>query len=96
MRSQTALGPLRGAPRPNSVPFARPLRFDHTKHGARTLLRQLARSIGLWRERIRSRHQPRGLSNVDDPLLRDIGLTRGALPWKAATPFLEIAASSPE
>jgi uncharacterized protein YjiS (DUF1127 family) len=96
MRSQIALGPLRGAPRPNSLPFGRPLRFDHTKHGARTLLRQLARSIGLWRERIRSRHQLRGLSDLDDHLLRDIGLTRGALLWKAVRPFLEIAASSPE
>jgi uncharacterized protein YjiS (DUF1127 family) len=87
MRSQTTLGPLRAAQRPATLPFAGSLQADHTKHGARALLRQIARSIGVCMERVRSRRQLRALSHLDDHLLHDIGLTREGLLSEAEKPF---------
>jgi uncharacterized protein YjiS (DUF1127 family) len=87
MRPQTTLGPLRAAQRPTTLPFAGSLQADHTKHGARALLRRIARLILVWRERVRSRRQLGALSHLDDHLLRDIGLTREALVSEATKPF---------
>src|SRR5262249_9973889 len=79
MRSQTAFGRLDAAPQPNILLFPGPRQSDHSKHRVRALLQPLARSIRFWRAQALARQQLRSLSDLDDHVLRDIGLTRQAL-----------------
>lgn len=48
------------------------------------LLRQLQATLQLWSRRARSRRE---LRELDDHLLRDIGISRGVAEHEAAKPF---------
>jgi uncharacterized protein YjiS (DUF1127 family) len=43
--------------------------------------------FGVWQQRVRSRHQLRDLSRIDDHLLKDIGLNRHELLCEGSKPF---------
>ena len=79
--------PLRTTSGP--VPVARrPLHRDGTKHIR--LNAAVQQAIGLLRrllEAMRSRRQLGGLCHLDDHILKDIGLTRSELLYKAKRPF---------
>jgi uncharacterized protein YjiS (DUF1127 family) len=63
--------------------------------GGRAMLR-LRRLLAGWRERIRERRRLRGLSTLDDRLLRDIGFTRSELRHRAAQPFWRAGSAQAE
>jgi uncharacterized protein YjiS (DUF1127 family) len=52
-----------------------------------TALHRVTALFGFWRERIRARRQLRGLCQLDDHILKDIGLTRSALRCEAEKAF---------
>ncbi|HEX3497920.1 MAG TPA: DUF1127 domain-containing protein [Stellaceae bacterium] len=63
----------------------------HRDRRETTLLRRLDTALGAafdrllaWQERARSRHMLRGL---DDHMLRDIGIDRGAAEQEGSVPF---------
>ena len=57
---------------------------DRSERGRAAALRRIAAAIGLWRRRARSRQQ---LCELNDHLLKDIGLSREAARFEAAKPF---------
>lgn len=71
MTLQTTLGPARDAARPPHIGGAR-----HASIGAR--LRMAIDLLQGWRERMRSRRRFRNLCELDDHILKDIGLARSA------------------
>ena len=80
MTSETIFGSARTMQRP---------RHGGTSYvGPGTALKQITGRLSLWRARIRARRQLRDLCQLDDHTLRDIGLTRAALRYQAAKPFL--------
>src|SRR5215471_18733212 len=52
-----------------------------------TALRQAISLLRRWRERTRMRRQARNLCELDDYVLKDIGLTRAELLWEAAKAY---------
>ena len=84
MRSQTAFGRLSAAPPPNILLFPGRLAPNYSKQRVRALLRPLSRLIRLWRARALARRQLRTLCDLDDHVLRDIGLTREALRYQVS------------
>jgi uncharacterized protein YjiS (DUF1127 family) len=69
-------------------PVTRPVKRGGTAHASLGAWLRLA--MGLlrwWRERMRARRQLRILCELDDHLLKDIGLNRSALLCEAKKPF---------
>jgi uncharacterized protein YjiS (DUF1127 family) len=80
MSLQTMFGPARAATR---LP-----QCGGTSHaGVGTWLRSAMGLLAGRRERIRARQRLRNLYELDDHILKDIGLTRSALRRQAETPF---------
>jgi uncharacterized protein YjiS (DUF1127 family) len=79
MQLQTTLNPGRAA--------RRPLRRGGTNIRRSTALLQLIGLLRRWQERIRTRRQLARLCDLDDHILRDIGLTRSELHCEAEKPF---------
>jgi uncharacterized protein YjiS (DUF1127 family) len=80
MSLRTTLGPVPAATRMPRRGGARRAMPEVSLHWVWALVRH-------WRERMRSRRQLRDLWELDDHLLRDIGLTKAALRCEANKPF---------
>ena len=76
----TTLSPTRDTARPAHLGNTSQASAGTWLHIARDLLRG-------WRQRLQSRRQLRNLCELDDHILRDIGLTRTALRWEAEKLF---------
>jgi uncharacterized protein YjiS (DUF1127 family) len=71
-----------------SVRATQPPRHGGTRHvRPSTALQRITGLLSLWRERIRARRHLRGLCQLDDHILQDIGLIRSALRCEAEKPF---------
>jgi uncharacterized protein YjiS (DUF1127 family) len=77
-------GSLRGAYRFSGHDHWAPDRSERGHAAPLAALRWIAAAIRLWRRRTRSRQQ---LRELNDHLLKDIGLSREAASYEAAKPF---------
>ena len=59
-------------------------RLPHAGHGIGHALHEIGRKLHVWQERARARRQ---LAELDDHLLRDIGVDRDALRHEIDKPF---------
>jgi uncharacterized protein YjiS (DUF1127 family) len=73
-----------GLPRSEAPDVALPHRDETNEFAPLGLISRIVATIREWRRRVRSRH---GVRELNDHMLKDIGLTRDAVAHEVAKPF---------